>query len=100
MKKEKRYIVNIDETYLHKIRTALKCWQSDGEIVATRTIGKAPKLIFIHGGGGNGFVTNALEIWQSNNKKSNLKATMMTWVLTTFQNGSHKFHCPIYLQIP
>jgi transposase len=67
-RRENRRIIYLDETYVNKNHTAPHCWQSDLETGATKSVGKGPRLVIVHAGSEQGFVPNALRIWQSDKK--------------------------------
>lgn len=71
-----RKIIYLDETYVHATQSKSFCWQSEDEPGVTEAIGKGPRLNIIHAGGEDGFVPNALRIWQSNKKTEDYHSCM------------------------
>lgn len=72
-REENRTLIFIDETWLHVHHIVPKCWQLEGEVVINGVqppSGTGPRLIVVHAGGENGFVPNALLVFDSKLKSA------------------------------
>lgn len=64
----KRPIVYIDESYVHKNYTVSKCWQSDEVKGVLKKDGAGQRWIMAHAGGSMGFIEGCLLLFKSKTK--------------------------------
>lgn len=74
-RKERRLIIYMDESYIHSSHTIKKSW-SDDSTGLHQPISTGERLIIIHAGGENGFIKNALQTWNSKQRKGDYHKEM------------------------
>lgn len=67
----------VDKTYVNAWYTTGKCWQSPQEIRLASPIGKANRIIIVHGGGEEqGFIEGVLVIFTAKQKSGDYHESM------------------------
>ncbi|XP_076280280.1 uncharacterized protein LOC143209032 [Lasioglossum baleicum] len=64
-RREGRNIIYIDETWVDNTLSFGKCWQSEQEMGILQNQSSSHRLIIVHAGGKNGFITDASLIFKS-----------------------------------
>jgi hypothetical protein len=64
-RKEGRQIIYMDESYILSSHVSGKSWSDDSKEGLHCPVSKGDRLIIVHAGGENGFVKDALLMWQS-----------------------------------
>lgn len=75
-RKERRPIIYMDESYIHSSHTIKKTWSDDSTEGLHQPISRGERLIIIHAGGENWFVKNALQTWNSKQRKGDYHKEM------------------------
>ncbi|KAJ4440513.1 hypothetical protein ANN_08654 [Periplaneta americana] len=75
-RREGKYIVYVDETYIQESHSVKSCWQAEEELGILTKIGKGERLIVLHGGGEEGFVEGALLVFKSGQKHGDYHTSM------------------------
>lgn len=66
----KKQLVFVDETYVHTSHSVNKCWQSDSQPGVSKDISLGERYIVVHAGSENGFISSALLVYKSKDKKA------------------------------
>lgn len=90
----KRPAVYLDETYVHKNYTVLKCWQGEDTQGILKEDGAGQRWIVGHAGGDMGFINNCLLLFKSISKSGDYHDDM------NFGNFSKWFKEKLLLNIP
>lgn len=89
-RKEGRNIIYTDETYIHSSHCQSKGWYDETLKGLIKPIAKGQRLIIVHAGGENGFITNGLLIFKSgNNCFSQLLQQIISFYYTGTKTGDY-----------